>query len=42
VRINKDTIEKEFTQGSFPYEFLNRLIHDDESLQIAYDLIRGE
>lgn len=42
VRINSDTIEKEFTQGSFPYEFLNRLIDDDESLQIAYDLIRGE
>ena len=42
VRINKETIDKEFIQGSFPYEFLNRLIHDDESLQIAYDLIKEE
>lgn len=42
VRIDSETINKEFTRGSFPYEFLNRLIHDDQSLQIAYDLIRGE
>lgn len=42
VRIGKDTIDKEFTYGSFPYEFLNKLIDDDESLQIAYDLLRGE
>lgn len=42
TRINKETIEKEFTQGSFPYMFLNDLIHDDEALQIAYDLIREE
>lgn len=42
VRIDKETINKEFTHGSFPYEFLNRLIEDDESLQIAYDLVRGE
>ncbi len=42
VSINSETIDKEFTQGSFPYEFLNKLIHDDEALQIAYDLIRGE
>lgn len=42
VRINKETIEREFIQGSFPYEFLNRLIQEDESLQIAYDLIRRE
>lgn len=40
IRINKETIEKEFTRGSFPYEFLNGLIHDEESLQIAYDLLR--
>ena len=42
VRINEETINREFTPGSFPYEFLNKLIHDDESLQIAYDLIREE
>ena len=40
TKINKETIEKEFTQGSFPYLFLNDLIHDDEALQIAYDLIK--
>lgn len=40
VKINKDTIEREFTKGSFPYEFLNRLTHDEEALQIAYDLLR--
>lgn len=42
VSINSETIDKEFTQGSFPYEFLNKLIHDDEALQIAYDLIKEE
>ena len=40
TRINQETIEKEFTQGSFPHLFLNDLIHDDEALQIAYDLIK--
>lgn len=40
VRINKTTIEREFTKGSFPYEFLNGLTYDDEALQIAYDLLR--
>ena len=42
VRINKDTIKKEFTEGSFPFEFLNELSHDEDALQIAYDLLRGE
>lgn len=40
IRINEDTIKREFTAGSFPYEFLNRLTHDEEALQIAYDLLR--
>lgn len=40
IKINKDTIEREFTKGSFPYEFLNGLNHDEEALQIAYDLLR--
>lgn len=40
VKINKDTIEREFTKGSFPYEFLNGLTHDEDALQIAYDLLR--
>lgn len=39
-RIDKETIEREFTKGSFPYEFLNRLSNDEEALQIAYELIR--
>lgn len=40
LKINKETIEEEFVNGSFPYEFLNSLVHDDEALQIAYDLLR--
>lgn len=40
VKIDEEIIEKEFTKGSFPYEFLNRLTHDEEALQIAYDLLR--
>lgn len=42
ARINKDIIESEFTNGSFPYEFLNGLSHDEEALQIAYDLLRRD
>ena len=40
VKIDREIIEREFTKGSFPYEFLNRLTHDEEALQIAYDLLR--
>lgn len=40
TKVNKSIIEEEFTKGSFPYEFLNGLTHDEEALQIAYDLIR--
>lgn len=40
--ISKDTIEEKFTRGSFPYEFLNRLSDDEEALQMAYDILRGE
>ncbi|NLY45896.1 MAG: DNA repair exonuclease [Tissierella sp.] len=40
IKINKEIIEKEFTKGSFPYEFLTGLEHDEEALQIAYDLLR--
>lgn len=42
TRINESTIEEEFVKGSFPYEFLNGLIHDQEALQMAYDLLRRE
>ena len=40
--IDSNMIKKEFTQGSFPYEFLSGLAHDEEALQIAYDLLRRE
>lgn len=40
MKISSEIIEKEFSKGSFPYEFLNGLIHDPEALQIAYDLVR--
>lgn len=42
ARIDKEVIENEFTNGSFPYEFLNALSHDEEALQIAYDLLRRD
>lgn len=42
IKINEEIIEKEFTKGSFPYEFLNGLVYDEEALQIAYDLLRGQ
>lgn len=42
ISINRETIKREFTEGSFPYEFLNGLGHDEEALQIAYELLRGE
>lgn len=40
VKVDQGIIDKEFTKGSFPHEFLNGLLHDEEALQIAYDLIR--
>lgn len=40
MKINSEIIEREFSKGSFPYEFLNGLTHDEEALQIAYDLVR--
>lgn len=42
TRINEETIKREFTQGSFPYMFLNGLMDKDDALQIAYDLIKEE
>lgn len=42
TKVNKEIIESEFTKGSFPYEFLTGLSHDEESLQIAYDLLRRQ
>lgn len=40
MKIDKETIEEEFVKGSFPYEFLNALAHDEEALQMAYDILR--
>ncbi|MGO1470005.1 MAG: metallophosphoesterase family protein [Tissierella sp.] len=42
IKINEEIIEREFTKGSFPYEFLNKLTHDEDALQIAYDLLRRD
>ncbi len=41
IKITKDTIDSEFTVGSFPHRFLSELAEDDEALQIAYELIQG-
>ncbi|MDY0236413.1 MAG: metallophosphoesterase [Gudongella sp.] len=39
IRINKEKIEKEFTQDSFPEQFLFALQEDEEALQMAYEMI---
>jgi DNA repair protein SbcD/Mre11 len=38
--ITQETINQEFTEGSFPHKMLNELVHDSEALQIAYDIMR--
>ena len=42
VKITADVIEREFTQGSFPYQLLTSLVsaNETETLQEAYDIIR--
>jgi len=42
VKITADVIDREFTQGSFPYQLLTRLVSgkETETLQEAYDIIR--
>ena len=42
VKITADVIEREFTQGSFPYQLLSSLVsaNETETLQEAYDIIR--
>lgn len=42
IKVDDEVIEREFTKGSFPYEFLNSLKDDEEALQIAYELIRRD
>jgi len=39
IRINKEKIEKEFTNGSFPEQFLLELKDEEEALQLAYEMI---
>ena len=43
VRITKDVIDKEFSEGSFSHRLLSNFIMDDdmEALQSAYDLVIG-
>lgn len=40
--IDMETINQEFTKGSFPHEFLSELIDDEDALQIAYEIIRRD
>lgn len=40
IKISKEDIKKEFTEGSFPYKLLNQVADDQEALQIAYEIIR--
>lgn len=39
VKITKQKISKEFTDGSFPQKFLSDLLDDEEALQIAYEMV---
>lgn len=39
IRINKDKIRREFTEGSFPEQLLVSLEDDEEALQLAYEII---
>lgn len=41
-KIDKEFIDKEFVKGSFPNEFLSRLVDDENALQLAYELIRRD
>lgn len=42
LKVDSEIIKKEFTQGSFPYEFLMSLEDDEEALQLAYEMVRGK
>jgi len=39
-RVTRETINQEFTNGSFPHRLLRKLADDPEMLQMAYELIR--
>jgi len=40
LKITEEKIKEEFPEGSFPYQFLNELIGEDKTLEIAYELIQ--
>lgn len=40
IKITKEKISKEFSDGSFPQKFLSLLLHDEEALQMAYELVK--
>lgn len=42
IKIDTEVIKSEFTEGSFPYEFLASLVGDEEALQMAYELLKEE
>lgn len=41
IKITPEKIEREFTAGSFPRQFLQALSADEDAMQIAYELIMG-
>ena len=43
IKINKDVINRQFTQGSFPHQLLSKLesSKDSDTLQEAYEIIKG-
>ncbi len=41
IKVDQEVIEREFTKGSFPYEFL-KSFDDEEAMQLAYELIRRD
>jgi hypothetical protein len=41
VKITPEKISQEFTQGSFPQQFLAALSDDEDAMEIAYELIMG-
>lgn len=41
IKVDMETINQQFTKGSFPYEFLKSLADDEDALQVAYELVKG-
>lgn len=40
-QINLADIQREFPEGSFPYRLLTHIADDEDTLRIAYDMIKG-